>query len=133
MTPLLVSLPAPVLAAIGGHPGLWEDLRYQTVGLVVVLGALAAIWLVLEVVGAGFRRLERARAPVRVDPAARPPAAADEAAIPPEVVAVIAAAIHASVDTPHRIVAVQLADQGAGHTAWSVEGRREIYRSHRVR
>ena len=57
---------------------------------------------------------------------------------PPDVMAVIAAAVALVLDTPHRILAVQ-------HLAipqdtvlyvlnpWSMEGRFQIFRSHRVR
>jgi hypothetical protein len=47
------------------------------------------------------------------------------------VLAAIAAAVAVVVRQPHRIIAVQ-SDSGA-QRAWSAEGRREIYHSHRVR
>lgn len=136
MISLLAPLSAPVLAELGAHPGFWEDVRFQTVGIVVVLLALVAIWLALEVVGSAFRRIESRRAPARIPAATEEPApvpSAGPTAIPPEVIAVIAAAVDTTLGAPHRIVAVQLADSSSGHAAWSVEGRREIYRSHRVR
>jgi hypothetical protein len=52
-------------------------------------------------------------------------------AIEAGVIAAIAAAIAVVVRQPHRIIAVQT-DSGA-QRAWSAEGRREIYHSHRVR
>jgi hypothetical protein len=47
------------------------------------------------------------------------------------ILAAIAAAVAVVVRHPHHIIAVQ-PDAGAQH-AWSAEGRREIYHSHRVR
>ena len=55
----------------------------------------------------------------------------------PELLAVIAAAIHTTVRTPHRIVAAKRVVAASPTTwyssAWSAEGRREIFGSHRIR
>jgi hypothetical protein len=51
---------------------------------------------------------------------------------PAEVLAVIAAAVHTALDQPARIVAVDEV-KGAPNGVWSLEGRRQIFSSHRVR
>lgn len=57
-----------------------------------------------------------------------------EAPPSPEILAVIAAAIAAVLDRPHRVVAIQqaapLAPEG---NAWAMEGRVEHFLSHRIR
>jgi hypothetical protein len=47
------------------------------------------------------------------------------------VLTAIAAAVAMVVRQPHRIVAIQ--PDAAAQRAWSAEGRRELYHSHRVR
>ncbi|TVR48682.1 MAG: hypothetical protein EA425_13895 [Puniceicoccaceae bacterium] len=134
--PLLPPLPPPVLA-LSEHPTLLEDIQYQLVGFFIVLLTLISIWLTLEVLGRLFRAAAARKA------AAAEAAAADAAARPdplePQVVAAIAAAVDVVVRDPHRILSVTLApDQPSSlpsvqQTAWSVEGRRQIYSSHKVR
>jgi hypothetical protein len=62
------------------------------------------------------------------------PAPAVELPPSPEILAVIAAAIAAVLDKPHRVVAIQqataLAPEG---NVWAMEGRVEQFLSHRVR
>lgn len=50
--------------------------------------------------------------------------------VPPQVVAVIAAAVHATVGSRARIVKMSPVQENA---AWSAEGRRAIFHSHSVR
>jgi hypothetical protein len=72
-----------------------------------------------------------------VSPAAQAPAPAiADRGIPGEIRAVIAAAVDAVMSGPHRILAISpVGSQDAGQLslAWSVEGRRQIFQSHRVR
>lgn len=132
MSPLL---PAGVLAAAGPalppNPTLLENLEFQLVGLVIVMGALTALYLLCAAVGRLFTRLE-ARAPaVAGAPAsgAQAPAPAPlEDAPTAEHAALIAAAVAATVVQPHRIVAVKPAASG-----WSLEGRRQLLTSHQLK
>lgn len=55
---------------------------------------------------------------------------ADENNIPPEIVAMIAAAVHLTVGARHRIVAITPAPH---NPYWAMEGRRQIFASHRPR
>lgn len=123
--------------ALPDHPGLLENLEFQAVGLVIVMGALLAMYLLCAGVGAFFQRVERARLAPR--PAAQPapavaspeaaqatPTATAAAEVP---VVVIAAAVAAAVGgKPHRVVSV--APTSAG---WSLEGRRQLLISHQLR
>jgi hypothetical protein len=104
-----------------------------------LLAVLAGIAVFLAVV-AGFGRLLAATHPDA------PPAAAgveaeeepDDEMLAPDVVAVIAAAVTASCGARVRIASVRLA-HGPAPTVealmqqWSLEGRRQIYGSHKVR
>jgi uncharacterized membrane protein len=70
--------------------------------------------------------LSTAPAPAPAVPCAPEPEGIDEG-----VLAAIAAAISTVIRQPHRIVAIQ-PDAGA-QLAWSAEGRRELYHSHKIR
>jgi hypothetical protein len=112
-------------------------MNLQTVVTVLLLGALVYLWLTVNRLREAVRVLEqRALPPAPVIPSPAAPAPAMPA--PPAektldvgVLAAIAAAVAVVVRQPHRIIAVQ-SDSGA-QRAWSAEGRREIYHSHRVR
>ena len=112
-------------------------MNLQTVVTVLLLGALVYLWLTVNRLREAVRVLEqRALPPAPVIPSPAAPAPAMPA--PPAektldvgVLAAIAAAVAVVVRQPHRIIAVQ-SDSGALR-AWSAEGRREIYHSHRVR
>ncbi len=67
-----------------------------------------------------------ASAPTPAVPSAPEPGEIDEG-----VLAAIAAAVSMVIRQPHRIIAIQ-PDAGA-QLAWSAEGRRELYHSHRIR
>jgi hypothetical protein len=51
--------------------------------------------------------------------------------IRPEIAAVIAAAVHLALGPDHRIV--EIAPVSVDQTPWSMEGRRQIFESHKVR
>ena len=102
-------------------------MNYQTLGLLILLGALTYLWLVVNRLSRTVRLLGQRPLP---SGSARPETTAAEA-LDEGVVAAIAAAVAIVIRVPHRIVAVH-PDSGAQH-AWSAEGRREIYLSHKVR
>ncbi len=115
---------------------------FQTAAMLVLLGAVVALWALVLRLSRTVRSLEeRVRlpapaplAPPVLAPAAVPPVlAARPAATGPDagVLAAIAAAVVVAVRCPHRIVAIR--PESAAQRAWSVEGRREIYQSHRIR
>jgi len=58
----------------------------------------------------------------------------DETTIPPEIIAVIAAAIAAMIETPHRLIHVKEASFPVPHfNVWAYEGRAQLSLSHRIR
>lgn len=136
MPPLAPTLPP--LAFLPEYPTVLETLGYQAVGLIVVFTALGLIWLMLEAMGAWFRRLaarpaKPAAAPAAATPASPPPepAAVALAAVEPPLAVIIAAAVHTVMrGRRHRVVSITPAPE---HQAWSVEGRRHIFSSHKVR
>jgi len=118
-----------VLAKLPTYPNVGESVAYQLTGLFVVFSALGAIWIVMEIVGALFRRLSPAPSPPPSPPA--PPATTPPAvALDPVLAAVIAAAVHHVINGPHRVVAIHPVITSDD---WSLEGRRDIFISHRVR
>jgi hypothetical protein len=105
-------------------------MNHQTVGMLIMLGALGYLWLMVIRLSRTVRILEqRALPPAPTNPA--PPVTSAADALDEGIVAAIAAAVALVIRVPHRIVAVH-PDYGAQH-AWSAEGRREIYHSHKIR
>jgi len=55
----------------------------------------------------------------------------------PALIAVIAAAIHAAIEAPAKILSIRQVNQGespeAARMAWALEGRRHIFSSHKLR
>jgi hypothetical protein len=113
--------------SVAGHLEFFSNLRFQTVGIMIVMSSLGALAIVVTIVG---RALEpRIAGGARALPAA---AAAPGQDLPPEIRVAIAAAVLFTVKTPHRILTVtQTPDPRL--SAWSVEGRRQIFHSHTVR
>jgi sodium pump decarboxylase gamma subunit len=102
-------------------------LEFQATGLVVVFGALAVLWLLLEVMGAFFRSRPAKAAAVPAQAAA--PAVED--GLTEGVVAAIAAAVHVTMKgQPHQITEIKASKN---NPTWAAEGRREHFSSHRVR
>jgi hypothetical protein len=127
---------AVLLAYLPDFPTLGESFGFQLNGLIVVMLALSSIWGTLELIGLYFKRAERLARASAPGPAA-PTSAETASAVPatasglaPETVAVIAAAVYATVGGRFRIHAVTPAELPVD---WAREGRREIFASHRLR
>ncbi len=104
-----------------------REMAPPLVGFFVVMAALVAIWLLLEVQGRFFQRLAKnGQAVAQME---MPEQGDLHGGVSPEMVAVITAAVHASLEGPARIVSISRGSD----TAWSSEGRRSIYSSHRIR
>ncbi|MCA9248897.1 MAG: OadG family protein [Planctomycetales bacterium] len=105
---------------------LWHDhgIPLAIMGILVVFLALS---LLATFIGLLPRLLPRpATAPIAAEPTE---AAGDE--ISEETLAVIAAAVAATLDRPHRIVRISgLTPQDLG---WSLEGRLQHHQSHKIR
>lgn len=116
--------------ALPAHPTLGENLSFQLVGLTIVLGALYVLYLLCAGVGLLFQRLEtrqitRGHATATTMAGNEPAiATAPHDDVP---IAVIAAAVAAAVERPHRLLEVRPQPQ-----AWSLEGRRLITTSHQL-
>lgn len=109
-----------------------DNLRYQVVGFLIVMTVLASIWLVLRIVGFFFVR--RTVEDTRQVPSTAPPPSPGIAAAAPhaETIVVITAAVHTVLEGPYRIVSIsEHLQEHLG--AWSIEGRRQIFSSHKVR
>jgi hypothetical protein len=111
-------------------------MTYQVAGLLLILGLLAYLWLTVSRLGRTIRSLEArfgmpAATPLLTPVAVAPSPAPVAAGMDEGVVAAIASAVAVMIRGRHRIVAVQ--PESSAQRAWSAEGRREIYRSHRVR
>ena len=127
----------PLLAEITNQPGFWEQLGFQAAGILVVMLALATLWITVTSIGRVFTagasaaRKQAARA-VPATAATTPESAAQPAdgQVPAETIAVIAAAVAIACERPVRIVTVAPTEESR---AWSAEGRREHVHSHRVR
>ena len=115
---------------------------FQGIAILVLAGVLVFLWSTINRLCRTVRRLEEsiAQAPLSRAPQALPPTPApapsllktpEPEAIDEGVLTAIAAAVALMVRQPHRIVAIQ-PDAGA-QLAWSAEGRRELYHSHRIR
>lgn len=125
-----VAISSLPIAALPEHPALGESIVYQINGLVVVFTALALIWSLLEVMAFFFKR--QAPAPAAGTPEVAPsaPAAVAGDGLEPEVVAAMAAAVHATLGGG-RITSIIQVD--APVQGWGLEGRRQIHSARKVR
>lgn len=105
----------------------------------ILLGVFAvAIAYALVAIADLRRRLAGLSAPLNPAPASPKPGPSSKPApadgeLPPELIAVIAAAIQVTLGgVRHRVVSVSTGNQ-ADRSAWSVEGRRQVFQSHNVR
>ena len=135
----MLSLPLPFLAETAptgvhsGHPlfgNIW-------LALLAVVGGIA-VFLVLVALLGRWLAATHPDAPPRPVPAPAP-APVVELGVGPEITAVIAASVATVLGARARIAAVTLAATPANPSVemlmqlWSMEGRRQIYSSHKVR
>jgi len=110
-----------------------NNISYQLVGIIIVIGALSllgvAVWIVGRMIQASESRIISALKPVQTT---KDRAQDTVETIPPEILAVLAAAVVTVLKGPHRIVEIHTAVDDRLQ-AWSLEGRRQIFSSHRVR
>lgn len=126
----MISIAPALFAQLPDNPGFSELLEFQATGLVVVFGALAILWLLLEITGAFFRSRPGKVAPPKPSSASASELIDDDG-LSDGVVAAIAAAVHVTLrGQPHQITSIR-ASRDNPH--WAAEGRREIFSSHRVR
>ncbi len=132
------------MASIGADESmtLMQDIGYQAVGVLIVLGALGFLAIVLTFMGRAFvnsgAKAEAAKAAAAAAKAAQSPGSSTnsgESTLPgepsPELRAAIVAAVYHTVGSHARVLDIQSAHPELA--AWSMEGRRQIFLSHRVR
>lgn len=124
---------SPLAAGLPEFPSMGESLQFQVVGFMIVMTVLISLWLVIQVVGAVFTRIKNNRPAPKETPADPLPSPGIEAAAPnAETVALITAAVHTVLDGHYRILSIsEHFEDKLG--AWSAEGRRQIFSSHKVR
>lgn len=128
MTPSTTnSLLPPLGAALPEYPEFLDTLVYQLNGLVVVFIALGLIWGMLEVAGLCFKRHPQPAS----QPVAMAPAEPENAGTPAEIMAAIAAAVHVTLGSEHRIASIVPLETSAHD--WALEGRRQIHSARKVR
>jgi Na+-transporting methylmalonyl-CoA/oxaloacetate decarboxylase gamma subunit len=133
-------IPTVLAATLAERPTLSASAQNQIDGLSVVLLALAGLWLVVAIVGAGFRALAAAEreGPPPATPATEGFAGPIHGEIEPEMVAVLAAAIHAALGSGYLVTSIRKIQHASPEDnvkllSWSAEGRRQIFSSHRTR
>lgn len=137
----------PFLASVPPAPSA-DALSFQTALLIVLTAGVLYCAFALADLRRRVDRLGARPAPAPIPPAAAapvsplsppasatdrtPPPVAPEASMPPHLLAIIAASVHATLGRHHRILSISPALATPG-TAWSVEGRRDVFSSHHVR
>lgn len=139
----------PVFAVIAGDEpmSLLQDIGYQTVGMGIVVGALAILAIFLTVVGHFFAahaaRMAQTKATLAAESAASSPShnsssptfpgehGTDAESIPADIRAAIFAAVYVTMGSNTRVLDIH--PSHPEFAAWSMEGRRQIFLSHRVR
>jgi hypothetical protein len=125
---------AAILLAQAGNAAQSPLTGSRLAALGVTLALVAALMLAIRFLGLYLAKTHPGKVEeVIVRPVAPPTA---PGAIEPQVVAVIAAATATALEEPHRIVQILPAHPPSVESLmqhWSLEGRRAIYSSHRVR
>jgi len=133
--------------AVDSELTFWQNLNYQLVGVAIVifsLGFLAgAVFAAGKIVQASVKAMHK---PMMVPAVTQPMMGltdkggaegggggkGEDAVISRELRAVLSAAGYVSLKGAHRIIAINPVTSAQTH-AWSMEGRRQIFQSHRVR
>jgi len=122
----LASLASPEVSA-----GLGID--WSVLGI-VLLGVTALMLLIRGVGNWAAKSISDpvAKTKVGTPRAGRSSATQEEPEVGPELIAVLTAAATAALGSPVRLTSISVGKMAA-QRSWSVEGRREIYMSHRIR
>jgi len=120
--------------------GLEENVLTMLSGFVVVMSVLITLMVLISLIGLAFKQSEEKKAKAVLEGSA--PAGSSDMdhahSLAAPTLALIAAAVHTTVQGPYRIVGIQprhTSSEGENVqvSSWSVEGRRAIFSSHRVR
>lgn len=155
MTDIIAILAA---AALPERPGLVECLEFQFLGLIIVLVALASLWLICEFSGTAFSSARvkevqsfgggevfddeaeqdvvhaavAAAVHATMGPGHRIVSASEVSGEDPAVVAAVTAGVHLALGPGHRIVSIRVAVDPS-RAAWAAEGRRQQFEGRNVR
>ena len=114
------------------NPGIFESLRFQSLGLMIVLTTLGSLWLSVELLGYVCQKVESIKARRKQTTVASTGAAVAAASEDEEIAAVIAAAVATVIRRPHQITSVTpIATPPPSEfrylMAWSHAGRTQIH------
>lgn len=120
-----------------GSSSFLESLEIQAVGVAIVLVALGLLALLVAITERLLQQSQKkARQDIQVTPSPGLEAPSNSAQVssqvPEEVWAVIAASIFHTMGSTHRVLHVEPVSN-IQLQAWSVEGRRQIFQSHKLR
>lgn len=123
----------PLPLSIATADAAVDPVSLQTAALVFLVVAVIYCVRALATLRARVADLEADRSPAANTPAPLPVASA--VALSDELLAVITAAVHVALPVGrYRIAGISAAAHApADHHAWSLEGRRQIFHSHKVR
>jgi len=125
------------IAALSAQPSFLETFRFQAVGFFIVMVA-GLIALMLGFMGYCFKKSGSRKRQTTVAATLPEKPLPDVREDDPELVAVIAAAVGSVIKGSHRVVSIRPVDTGgvSGELylqAWSMEGRRQHFASHKIR
>lgn len=125
------------------HWSFWKALHFQITGLFFVIASLSGIALLLYVLGYFIRKTENRKSTPGTETVFEEILQGKPKVSPQEMkqntlLAVITKAVDKVIKEPHRIVSIRQVDEGkvSGELylqAWSAEGRRQHFESHKVR
>lgn len=127
-----------ILASIAEYPSFLENIRFQGVGLVLVLLALGFIAFIVSLTGRLFKRIEKRKPSTVISAVHEQLIARTKAEDQHVLIAVITASVYSVIKESHRIISIKPIVNGKVLEelylqAWSVEGRRQHLASHKVR
>lgn len=127
-----------IFANLPAHPSFWENLRFQTIGFVLVLLVLGLIALILYTFGCLFKKTGDRKAVIGAGTTPEKSLILPQEEDTHELLAVIASAVYLAIENSHRIVSIRpVADgkviESLYLQAWSIEGRRQHFASHKIR
>ncbi len=125
------------------HWSFWKTLSFQITGLFFVIASLSGIALLLYILGYFIRKTENRKSAAETKTIIGEKPQEKPEVFPKEMeqdtlLAVITMAVDEVIKEPHRIVSIRQVDEGkvSGELylqAWSAEGRRQHFASHKVR
>ncbi|KXK32907.1 MAG: hypothetical protein UZ01_00329 [Candidatus Brocadia sinica] len=127
-----------IFANLPAYPSFLENVRFQTIGFVLVLLVLGLIALILYSFGYLFKKTGDRKTVTGAGTTLERSLILPQEEDTHELLAVIAAAVYLVIEDSHRIVSIRpVADgkviENLYLQAWSIEGRRQHFASHKIR